>query len=96
MKVEDIKIQNYTMVCHIAMDKYHLSEYKGTFIAEGTPLHNKVLHSNSKVYKNKRTGEFTKDSKTVTVYFLENAPETEVFKSLEELVLFYCKDLIQK
>lgn len=94
MKYTDIIIQDYQMISHMSMDKSHLSKYKGIFQAEDTPINGKIIFVESEVFKNKKTGEFSKNSKTETLYYLENSPKNEVFNSIKELIKFYCKDLV--
>ena len=94
MKYSEIIIQDYQMTSHLSMAKSHLSKYKGIIQAEGTPIHDKVVFFENEVFKNKKSQEFSEDSKAILCCYLENSPKKEVFKSIKDLIKFYCKDLV--
>lgn len=94
MKYSEIIIQDYKMISHLAMSKCHQSKYKGTIIAKDTPIDGKVIYVENEVFKSKKGEEFSDKSKVERIVYLEGKPKKEIFKSVKDLIKFYCKDLI--
>lgn len=92
IKIKDIKILNFRSISHMSFDKYHTSKSKGTISCPGLPIDNKEFYRESISYKNKN-GEFFNSKRNKSVYYIDfTDPE---FKTFEELVKHYCKDLVE-
>ena len=88
MKLNEIIVEDYQSTLHMSFDEFHISNYSGIFKCPGLPIDGKRVVSSIKTFK-----PFKKGNKVESSYTLEG--EEGCFDTIKDLVLFYCKDLIE-
>lgn len=84
--IEEIKVKEYGMICHLNMNKVHRSKYSGVFECEGNPLHGKKFFQESDT----EMKGFMQYGKTTNLFYLDE-PNSKPFRTMKALVSFYNK-----
>jgi len=80
----DVQVKDYRQLFHLNMTKVHSAKYKGTFICEGKPLHNKEFIQETHT----PVKGFMSYGKTKTTVYL-NEDDSPIFDTLIDLINHY-------